>query len=118
MFAVITLSSGDSFPVRFDLGARTIDIVFDDTGLSVDGAEGDWDPRRGTIRLQSVSDARSEDWVWHTLGHEIAHAVLEHIGREDLSKDEAFVDTLGGAMIQVYRTFEFPEDSEEEDNEE
>jgi hypothetical protein len=40
----------------------------------------------------------------HTLCHEVTHAVLDTIGREDLSRDEAFVDLLSNAVYQVLTT--------------
>lgn len=40
----------------------------------------------------------------HTLWHEITHAILAHIGREDLNQDEAFVDLLSNAIYQVLTT--------------
>ena len=41
--------------------------------------------------------------IWHAWLHEVAHAVLEAIGRVKLSADEGFVDSLSGALAQVLR---------------
>ena len=37
-----------------------------------------------------------------TLFHEIIHGILVHIGRQDLSSDETFVQTLGNAAFQTF----------------
>ena len=37
-----------------------------------------------------------------TLCHEILHGLLVHIGREDLSDDEAFVQSLSNAIFQTF----------------
>lgn len=34
--------------------------------------------------------------------HEIAHGILVHIGRSDLSNDETFVTALGNALMQSF----------------
>ena len=37
-----------------------------------------------------------------TLCHEIVHGILVHIGRDDLSNDETFVQALGNAINQTF----------------
>jgi len=37
-----------------------------------------------------------------TLCHEIVHAILLHIGRNDLSQDETLVQSLGNAIFQSF----------------
>lgn len=37
-----------------------------------------------------------------TLCHEIVHGILVHIGRQDLSNDETFVQALGNAINQTF----------------
>lgn len=36
------------------------------------------------------------------LTHEIVHGILLHIGRQDLSGDETFVQALGNAIFQTF----------------
>lgn len=37
-----------------------------------------------------------------TLCHEMVHGMLVHIGRQDLSDDETFVQSLGNAIMQGF----------------
>lgn len=37
-----------------------------------------------------------------TLWHEIVHGILVHLGYNDLSNDEQFVQAVGNAIYQVY----------------
>ena len=45
-----------------------------------------------------------------TTVHEILHVILVHIGRDDLSNDEVFVQSLANA---VFQTFKVKEETEE-----
>ena len=37
-----------------------------------------------------------------TITHEVIHGILLHIGRQDLSGDEQFVQALGNAIFQTF----------------
>ena len=58
----------------------------------------------------------TEEAKRETLCHEVIHGILTHIGRNDLSADEAFVQSLGNAIYQSFdpiieerRTYRVPE---------
>lgn len=51
-----------------------------------------------------------------TLCHEIAHGILIHIGRNDLSNDETFVAALGNALNQSFIPKVHDDDTEERSN--
>jgi hypothetical protein len=47
---------------------------------------------------------RTREALEHTYFHELAHSLLEAIGRPKLSRDEALVDALGAALHQYEKT--------------
>lgn len=63
-----------------------------------------WRPDQKEIVVSPRIKKMPQSHLHHTLCHEITHAVLDHIGREDLSQDEAFVDLLSNALFQVLTT--------------
>lgn len=66
-----------------------------------------WRPDHKEIVLSPRLKKQPDSHVQHTLIHEVVHAVLDTIGREDLSQDEQFVDLLSNAMHQVVLTAKF-----------
>ena len=46
------------------------------------------------------------EMIESTFFHELAHALFESIGREDLSDNEGLVDAIGGAIHQYEKTKE------------
>ena len=66
------------------------------------GCDGLWTPGKLSIQIDA---GLCEDAMWATLFHEIFHAVLDMLGN-DLSKDEAFVESVGQIWAQVYKTLE------------
>jgi hypothetical protein len=63
-----------------------------------------WRPDEKEIVVSPRIKKMPQSHFWHTLCHEVTHAVLDTIGREDLSTDEAFVDLLSNAIYQVLTT--------------
>ncbi len=63
-----------------------------------------WRPDEKEIVVSPRIKKMPESHLHHTLCHEVTHAVLDTIGREDLSQDEAFVDLLSNALYQVLTT--------------
>lgn len=54
-----------------------------------------------------INDEISEDNFEETLCHEMLHGILVHIGRSDLSADEAFVQALANAIFQGFEVKEY-----------
>lgn len=52
--------------------------------------------------LIKINKDASEDIKRETICHEMIHGILVHIGRDDLSLDEQFVQTLGNAIFQSF----------------
>lgn len=45
----------------------------------------------------------SDDVKAETLVHEVTHAMLVYIGRQDLTEEEPFVQALGNAIFQTFK---------------
>jgi hypothetical protein len=85
-------------PRSFELYGRTIRVISDELG---DDTAGKWHEGRDLIRIDTDQprDLRVQSFL-----HEFLHAALEALGREDLSKDEAFVDGLAGLIHQMNKS--------------
>ncbi len=76
------------------------EIVEEDDIFNSDGNHfGQIDYMKGKIYLNKNL---SDDVKQETLCHEITHALLVYIGRQDLSNDEPFVQALGNAIHQTF----------------
>ena len=55
-----------------------------------------------------LADDLTETIETETLIHEILHSIFFHIGRNDISQDENFIDVLSNAMIHSFsvKTYE------------
>ena len=49
-----------------------------------------------------INKDQSEECKKETLIHEMVHGMLVHIGRDDLSNDEVFVQSLANAIYQGF----------------
>lgn len=69
-------------------------------------AHGRWIDHKQLIEIQEATkeNGMTKGFQLQTFWHEAAHAMLEHIGRKDLSEDEQFVDLLGQAIYQLLKT--------------
>ncbi len=50
----------------------------------------------------TINKNASDEVKYETLCHEIIHAMLVHIGRNDLTNDEVFVQSLANAISQTF----------------
>ena len=67
--------------------------------FNVDTHFGMIDYAKCEIRInKNMPDASKQE----TLCHEVLHGILVHIGRNDLSTDEAFVQSLSNAIYQTF----------------
>ena len=88
-----------AIPAEFKLLNRTWNVIpMDDATFRGSDAHGLCTAQQAEIQVYMESEP--EDFVQHTYFHELVHALLETAGRDDLSKDEAFVDLLGGLLHQ------------------
>ncbi len=49
-----------------------------------------------------INKDMSDDVKAETIVHEITHAILVYIGRQDLTEDEPFVQAFGNAIFQMF----------------
>lgn len=89
------------FPKSFKLLDHTIKVSWRDDLYDEHDCYGLWTQKKLLIEIDTECPP---SLMAHTLWHEIAHAVLDLTGHPDLSRDEDFVDRLGGALAQVVRT--------------
>ena len=76
------------------------EVVELDDNFDVDTHLGQIDYRHCEIRLnKDMSEVAKEE----TLCHEMLHGMLVHIGYENLSQDEQFVQALGNAIYQGFK---------------
>jgi Zn-dependent peptidase ImmA (M78 family) len=85
-------------PKSFALLGRTIRVV---TKPIEGDAVAQWDARQDLI---TIIPGLPPDLRYTSFLHECVHAWLDQLGREDLSKDETFVDTLAGLVHQMLVT--------------
>lgn len=80
------------------------DVVEVETNLGNDGSLGLITYAKAMIE---VNKDQSEECKIETLIHEMVHGMLVHIGREDLSNDETFVQSMANAIYQGFEIKEF-----------
>lgn len=87
-----------NIPDSFQLGAHTISVV---KNVPLKEAWGEWNNETKTIRLRKPSRRNPESFYYQTFMHEVVHAVLDTMGREELSKDEGLVDAFSEYLAQA-----------------
>jgi hypothetical protein len=87
-------------PRTFSLLGHDVNVVFDPQPDSEDA--GMWDSDTDVITVYVATG--NADMVGHTFYHELVHAILRAMGRNDLDEDEAFVDLFGGLLWQFAKT--------------
>lgn len=91
-------------PDGFQLGAHKITVR---KNLRMKNCYGEWFTHKKEIHLARPKKDWSEFFAFQVFIHEAVHAVLETMGRQDLSENEAFVDGLSEAITQVLLTSKF-----------
>lgn len=61
------------------------------------------------IRLKAPSKDTSVELVEESFFHELVHALLDETEYNKLSNDETFVERLGRALHQAFKTFKYHE---------
>lgn len=56
------------------------------------------------IKLKEAGDSYDQVNVEETYLHEVMHCVLDHLGYDELSDDEAFVSQMSKALHQILKT--------------
>lgn len=95
----------DGIPQSFRLAAHTIHVVNVPKKKWKHGADcvGIWLP--GQYRIEILASLRGTNRQ-QTFVHEMLHAVFDIAGFEDLSRNEAMIDSLAHLLAQALITFE------------
>ena len=93
-------------PGKFQLMGHTIRVVMRDDLWDQCEAHGRWVKHKHLIELQTPTEQNgmTQSFLVQTFWHEVCHAILDNIGKDDLSNDESFVDILGQCIHQVLST--------------
>ena len=83
-------------PQQFDIMSRTIKIIYDNNLLDV-GQHGSYDHDTGKMYIDPKAH-------YSTFWHEAVHCILDHLGYEEESKNEQFVEQLGQCICQILQT--------------
>lgn len=110
-------------PSSFCLFGHKFTVVIVDDMFEKEDRYGDIDHDTKLIRIQrkksvtktykdnkkdkSVIIELTDETVIETLFHEMAHAILESLGECKLSDNEALVNMIGKAMLEIYLTSEY-----------
>lgn len=74
-------------------------VKYHDDAFNVDDHWGMIDYAKCEIRINKDMNIAAQE---ETLCHEIVHGILVHIGYDELSQDEQFVQALGNAIFQSF----------------
>ena len=90
-----------NIPSKFKLVNYTWSVVMHPGPINEDGdtCHGTCCFNTRTITLDATLDP---ELLWHTWLHELLHAILNALGRPGLNEDEGLVDSVSGALAQVY----------------
>lgn len=95
-----------NIPSRFTLGGVEYKVEYD-KNMASDGKYGEWDSD-GLITLatQRRGNELNESLKRQNFFHELTHAILYQMGRNDLSGDEGFVQTFSSFLSGTIDTME------------
>ncbi len=95
-----------TIPKTFQLLGHTIRVVVRDDLWEMAEAHGRWIKHKHLIELQrpNAQNGMTNSFLVQTFWHEVMHAILDNIGKENLSDDEQFVDQMGQIVHQVLKT--------------
>lgn len=90
-------------PTSIQIGGQTLNTEYKD---NLDGKLGTCCIAAAYIRLAKTfsGETQSESSLENTYVHEVVHAILDTMGRDDLSKDEVFVSTFAGFALEAIKS--------------
>ena len=79
---------------------------------SIEGKLGNCCLGAGFIKIAESfnGEKQSETSKLNTFYHELIHIILDTMGREDLSRDEVFVNSFASFLLESLRSFKYKED--------
>ncbi len=93
-------------PYEFELMGKTIVVRFVTELLQESDALGQACYRTGEIKILDNSPTYkiTEEQQMHTFLHELVHWILYQLRKDDLRKDEDFVDMFADLLMQTLKT--------------
>jgi len=67
-------------------------------------SEGEWNPFKNEIKILSTIPKERQGQRYC---HELVHCILDHLGYDELSRDEIFVDQFGKCLHQILTTSQY-----------
>ena len=92
-------------PKKIRIGGQELEIVFKP---DLEGDLGKCCVATGLIRIAEKFDGleQSKSSMENTYWHEVTHAILDTMGRGDLSRDEVFVCSFAGFLTECIHSME------------
>ena len=78
-------------------------VIYCEDAFDLDTHYGQIDCGKAVIRISEGISPEQQD---EALCHEILHGILVHIGKDELSQDEGFVQCLSNAIYQSFKVRE------------
>ena len=95
-------------PSRFQVLGCNVEVELRDSeNWDHDDVVGMYDPMNHRITVVVTNQQIME----HAFFHELVHCILFSLGKNELSEDEAFVDTFAGLLHQAMKTATYEADT-------
>lgn len=88
-------------PAQFELLGHTVEVIMRDDLDDECGCDGRWTAGKNLIEIQT---GHTDSYTKATFWHEVVHAISEHMGMEELNKDEEKVDKIAQGICQVLKS--------------
>ena len=99
-------------PDEVTVGGQLLEVKQVD---SLDGKLGTCCVGAGFIKIAHTfnGEIQSESSKQNTFYHELTHAILDAMGRDDLSGDEVFVSSFSSFLLEALKSFKFKNNQDE-----
>lgn len=91
-------------PQEIDIAGQTFQIVMEPTLQKIANCCGQTHFDSGLILIDPGLPAQVKGVTYF---HELVHAILITMGRDDLNRDEAFVDMVGNLLWQSFKSAKY-----------
>lgn len=81
-----------------------IEVILVDDLCENQECYGKWRPAQNEILLQTPGPAAKKQVIMQSFWHETVHAILDCLGRTEMSSDEELVEQIGQCIAQVLKT--------------
>lgn len=94
-------------PNKLKVGGQDLNVVFKNT---INGDKmGECCLWSGNIQISEIykGEPQTDSCKFNTFYHELTHAILDTMGKYELSANERFVCTFSGFLSEAVRSFEY-----------